>query len=74
MIIFAIMKLSLKHIVILVIVALTVIFSYQAYWLVGLYGTMQSKIKSDIRETVRLCDYDEMFYRIEVEITVSSIT
>ena len=66
MIIFAIMKLSLKHIVILVIIALTVIFAYQAYWLVGLYGTMQSKIKSDIRETVRLCDYDEMFYRIDI--------
>jgi len=66
MIIFAIMKLSLKHIVILVIIALTVIFTYQAYWLIGLYGTMQSKIKSDIKETVRLSDYDEIFHRIEI--------
>ncbi len=66
MLIFANMKLSLKHIVILVIVALTVIFSYQAYWLIGLYGTMQSKIKSDIKEVVRLSDYDEVFHRIAI--------
>lgn len=66
MLIFANMKLSLKHIVILVIVALTVIFSYQAYWLIGLYGTMQSKIKSDIKEAVRLSDYDEVFHRIAI--------
>jgi|WetSurMetagenome_2_1015567.scaffolds.fasta_scaffold03325_4 signal transduction histidine kinase len=66
MFIFAIMKLSLKHIVILVIVALTIIFAYQAYWLTGLYTTMQSKIKSDIKETVRLSDYDEVFHRIAI--------
>ncbi len=60
------MKLSLKHIVILVFIALTVIFAYQAYWLTGLYGTMQSKIKNDIKETVRLSDYDEMFRRIGI--------
>lgn len=66
MFIFAIMKLSLKHIVILVFIALTVIFAYQAYWLTGLYGTMQSKIKNDIKETVRLSDYDEMFRRIGI--------
>ena len=66
MFIFAIMKLSLKHIVILVIVALTIIFAYQAYWLTGLYTTMQSKIKSDIKEAVRLSDYDEVFHRIAI--------
>ena len=66
MLIFAIMKLSLKHIVILVIVALTIIFAYQAYWLTGLYGTMQSKIKNDIKEAVRLSDYDEVFHRIAI--------
>ena len=66
MFIFAIMKLSLKHIVILVIVALTIIFAYQAYWLTGLYTTMESKIKSDIKEAVRLSDYDEVFHRIAI--------
>ena len=47
------MKLPLKYIAILVILSLAGIFSYQAYWLGGLYRTM------------RMSDYNEMMLRVE---------
>lgn len=38
------MKLPLKYIAILVILSLAGIFSYQAYWLGGLYRTMRNDL------------------------------
>ena len=50
----SIMKLPLKHIVILVICSLTGIFVYQAYWLTGLYRTMKQEMENNIiQEWVR---------------------
>lgn len=54
----------MKPIIILVLAAFVAIFAYQVYWLTGLYGTMESKIRSDVREAVRLSDYEEMLHRI----------
>lgn len=59
------MKLPLKHIVILVIIALTGIFAYQTYWLTGLYHTMTEEVEQDIIEAMRLSDYNEMMIRVE---------
>lgn len=59
------MKLPLKYIALLVMAALLAIFAYQAYWLVGLYGTMQAKMRTDIGEALRISDYGEMMYRVE---------
>lgn len=56
----------MKYIAMLVIVALTAIFAYQAYWLVGMYGTMRTKMKTDINEAIRISDYAEMMHRVEV--------
>lgn len=56
---------SMKYIALLVIGVLVIILSYQAYWLVGLYHTMQTKMHSDIQEVIRVSDYDEMMYRTE---------
>ena len=38
------MRLPLKYIAVLVILSLAGIFSYQAYWLGGLYRTMRNDI------------------------------
>lgn len=55
----------MKHLVVLVMVALVAIIGYQTYWLVGLYGTLDAKLRSDVKEAVRKADYDEMIYRIK---------
>lgn len=59
------MKLPLKYIAALVILALAGIFSYQAYWLGGLYGTMRSDMEHSITEAMRMSDYNEMMLRVE---------
>lgn len=59
------MKLPLKYIAALVIVSLIGIFSYQAYWLVGLYHTMSDDMERNIIEAMRMSDYNEMMLRVE---------
>lgn len=52
------MKLPLKYIAILVILSLAGIFSYQAYWLGGLYRTMRNDLERNIIEAMRMSDYN----------------
>ena len=59
------MKSSLKPIAILVIISLLGIFTYQAYWLIGLYHTMKSDMENGIRDAMRMSDYNEMMLRVE---------
>lgn len=59
------MKLPLKPIVLLVILSLTGIFSYQVYWLRGLYRTMHGNLERDITEMMRMSDYQEMMLRVD---------
>ncbi len=58
------MKLPLKYIAILVILSLASIFSYQAYWLGGLYRTMRNDLERNIIEAMRMSDYNEMMIRV----------
>ena len=50
------MRLPLKYIAVLVILSLTGIFSYQAYWLGGLYRTMRNDMERNIIEAMRMSD------------------
>jgi len=59
------MKLPLKYIAVLVILSLAGIFSYQAYWLGGLYRTMRNDLERNIIEAMRMSDYNEMMLRVE---------
>ena len=59
------MKLPLKYIATLVILSLAGIFSYQAYWLGGLYRTMRNDLERNIIEAMRMSDYNEMMLRVE---------
>ena len=59
------MRLGLKYIAALVIVALMGVFAYQTYWLVQLYHTMSEKMDSDIQEAMRVADLKEVFLRLK---------
>lgn len=59
------MKLPSIHIVLLVLLSLAGIFAYQAYWLTGVYRTMSADMEQDIREAMRLSDYNEMMLRVQ---------
>ncbi|MGN0282429.1 MAG: sensor histidine kinase [Prevotella sp.] len=58
------MKLPLKTITILVCTALTAIFVYQSYWLYNLYVTQKQEMETDVREAMRISDYNELVLRI----------
>ena len=59
------MKLPSKYIALLVVLSLLGIFTYQAYWLTGLYHTMRNDIEHNILEAMRMSDYNEMMMRVE---------
>lgn len=59
------MKLPFKYIAILVVISLTGIFAYQAYWLTRLYHTMHSEMEREITEAMRMSDYNEMMIRVD---------
>ena len=58
------MKLPLKTIVVLVVLSLTTIFAYQAYWLINMYGSQTRLLDIRILEAMRSCDYNEMILRV----------
>lgn len=75
------MKLPLKYIALLVILSLTGVFAYQTYWLTNLYRTQRSQMGRNIREAMRMSDYNEMIVRVrrlqndssvQTEVTVST--
>ena len=59
------MRLPLKSIALLVVLSLTLIFAYQAFWLVNLYNTQTRLLEVRILEAMRSCDYNEMILRVK---------
>lgn len=59
------MNVKLKHIAVLVIVALLGVFAYQTYWLVQLYHTMSEQVDNDIQEAMRVADLKEVYLRLK---------
>ncbi|MDD7317799.1 MAG: HAMP domain-containing sensor histidine kinase [Prevotella sp.] len=55
----------MKHIALLAISALTGIFAYQAYWLIGLYNQEKAQMERNIREAIRVSDYKEIMKRVK---------
>ena len=49
----------------MVILSLTAIFAYQAYWLVNLYQTLKADAERSIIEAMRISDYQEVMRRAE---------
>ncbi len=58
------MKLPLKNIIILVVCSLSGIFAYQAYWLTGLYHTMEQEMDASIKDAMRMSDFNEIVLRV----------
>jgi len=59
------MKLPFKYIAILVIISLTGIFAYQAYWLYNMYNTMKIQADVTIVNAIKNADHIELFLRVD---------
>lgn len=59
------MKVPFRLIAILIMLSLIGVFTYQAYWLTGLYGTMKKEMSNLLMESLQICDYNEMMLRCD---------
>ena len=59
------MKLPSKYIALAVVLSLTAIFTYQAYWLTNLYRTQHRAAEHGIAEAMRISDYNEIILRVD---------
>lgn len=57
-------RLRFKIIAILISLSLLGLLASQGYWLMGLYHSTWQKTDADIRESMRIADYKELFMRI----------
>lgn len=67
------MKIPFRGIAILIIASLIGVFTYQAYWLVGLYQSMKKDMDNTLLETLQLTDYNELMVRCDSLRTYSKI-
>ena len=67
------MKIPFRAIAILIIASLIGVFTYQAYWLVGLYQSMKKDMDNTLLETLQLTDYNELMVRCDSLRTYSKI-
>ena len=59
------MKSYLKPIATAVIVAMTVLFAYQIWWLARMYRSEVLKTENAVIAALRTCDFNEMMYRLQ---------
>ncbi len=59
------MKLSIKKITLIVSLLIVIIFSYQLYWLYGLYSSTVTKTEKIIKESLPITDHEELFMRLK---------
>ncbi|MBR1889533.1 MAG: HAMP domain-containing histidine kinase [Alloprevotella sp.] len=59
------MKLHLKFISALILIALSGIFMYQVYWLSNLFQTTRAEKSKAVEEALRVADLRELFHRID---------
>lgn len=59
------MKSYLKPIATAVIVAMTVLFAYQTWWLARMYRSEVLKTENAVIAALRTCDFNEMMYRLQ---------
>ncbi|MDH6303788.1 signal transduction histidine kinase [Parabacteroides sp. PF5-5] len=58
-------KLRVKLIAFLIVLAVATVVGWQAYWLKGLYNSLWEKTEANIRDAMRMADYQELFLRVE---------
>ena len=59
------MKIPFRAIAVLIITSLIGVFTYQGYWLVGLYQSMKKDMDNCLMETLQLTDYNELMARCD---------
>lgn len=54
-----------KFIALLIILSLAGLVAFQGYWLKGLYDSLYTQMENNIKEALRMADYQELFIRIQ---------
>lgn len=60
------MKNSMRLISVVTAIVLIVITCYQSYWLVDIYNSLHARLLTDIQESVRASDFEEIVHRVNV--------
>lgn len=59
------MKIPFRLIAALILLSLTGVFAYQAYWLTGFYDSVRRSMDNTFAEALQISDYNEMMLRCE---------
>lgn len=54
-----------KLIALLIILSLAGLVTFQGYWLKGLYDSLYTQMENNIKDAMRMADYQELFIRIQ---------
>lgn len=58
-------RLSFKLIALLITLSLAGLVAFQGYWLKGLYDSLYSQLENNVKEAMKMADYQELLFRIQ---------
>lgn len=58
-------RLSFKLIALLITLSLAGLVAFQGYWLKGLYDTLYIQLENNVKEAMKMADYQELIFRIQ---------
>lgn len=59
------MKITTRYIIALAIIAILAITTYQGYWLVNIYNSLDATLQKELNEVLRASDFEEIVHRVE---------
>lgn len=58
-------RLSFKLIALLITLSLASLVAFQGYWLKGLYDSLYIQLENNVKDAMKMADYQELFFRIQ---------
>jgi len=63
--IFAPMRTTTRYIILIALVAIVSVTSYQAYWMANIYQSLDVALQKELNETLRASDFAEIVHRVQ---------